>query len=208
MRRLFLLTVVAGLAMAGTAGPALASSHTHHRSSSANVFATWHSRARLGHGQFEVTTWFVGAFTYEGRNTAQVVQDVVKCKRVSGRLRCRPVSFSDGFRRNLSATQFSFDRKHLSAAHLDAAFRLRTFVRGKGEHTSTVTVVVDWTGTGKITRNGGIDSFRSGCLHFHDVFHGKNRKATATGTFGKTALGTTTRAFMSTNSDLSVEHRC
>ena len=208
MRRTFLMTVVAGLVMAGTAGPALASTHTHNRSNSADAFASWHSRARLGHGQFEVTTWFVDTFTYEGHNTARVFVDVAKCKRVSGHLRCRPVSFSDGFIRNLSATQFTFDRKRLTAAHLDATFRMRTFVRGKGSHTSTLKVVVDWTGTGKLTHSGGVDSFRSGCVHFHDVFHGKNRKATATGTFGKTALGSTTRAFMSTNSDMSISHRC
>jgi hypothetical protein len=202
------MTAVAGLMIGGAAGPALAATHHHSRSSTAYVFAVWRSRVHLPHGQFELTSTFVNMFEYEGRLSAQVGQDVVKCKRVSGRLRCRPVSFSVGFARNLSATQASFDRKRLQTAHLDAAFKLRTFVRGKRPTTSTVTVVADWTGTGKIIRNGGVSTFRSGCLHFHDVFHGRNRTATATATFNKIALGNALHAVLAANTDSSIEHRC
>jgi len=201
------MTVVAGLVMGGAAGPALAASHTHSRFSSASAFAEWHSKVRLSHGLFEVTTWYVNVFQDSGRTAGEVAKEVLKCKRVNGHPRCRPVSFSFGFRK-LTAAQATLDRKHLQSAHLDAAFRLRTFVRRKLVSTSTVTVVADWTGTGKIRRSGGVDSFRSGCLHFHDVFHGKNRAATATGTFGKTALGSAKHALLSTNTDSSIEHRC
>jgi hypothetical protein len=208
MRRVFLMTVAAGLVIGGAAGPALAASHNHSRFSSADAFAVWRSKVHLKPGHVEVITRFVEVFQSGGRTASQVVQDVVKCKRVSGHLRCRQVSFSFGFRRNLTASQATLDRKHLSSAHLDASFRLRTFVRGKRASTSTVTVVADWTGTGKIKRSGGVDSFHSGCVHFHDVFHGRNRAATATGTFNKTALGSTTHAFIATNTDSSIEHRC
>jgi hypothetical protein len=207
MRRVFLMTVAAGLVIGGTAGPALAASHTHNRSSSTDAFAVWRSRTPLSHGQFKLTTWFIGVFQFSDRTSGQVIKDVVKCKRVNGHARCRRVSFSAGFKR-LTATEFTIDRKRLRSAHLDAAFRLRTFVRGKRVHVSTVKVVADWTGVGKITRSGGIDTFRSGCLHFHDVFHGKNRAATATATVNKTALGSSTRASLSTNTDVFIEHRC
>jgi hypothetical protein len=203
-----MMTVVAGLVIGGAAGPALAASHHHSRSSSADAFAVWRSKARLSPGHFKLTTWFVDVFQSSGRTAGQVGVDVAKCKRVNGHLRCRPVSFSFGFRRNLTASEATLDRKHLQSAHLDASFRLRTFVRGKRSSTSTVTVVADWTGTGKIIRSGGVDSFRSGCVHFHDVFHGRNRAATATGTFDKTALGTAKNAFLATNTDSSTEHRC
>ena len=208
MRRLFLMTVVAGLMIGGAAGPALAATHHHGRSSNTYVFAVWRSRTSLGKGQFELTSSFVNVFQYEGRISAQVGRDVVKCKRVNGRTRCRSVSFSVGFARNLSASQVSVDRKKLQSAHLDAAFKVRTFVRGKRPTTSTVTVVADWTGTGKIIRSGGISTYRSGCLHFHDVFHGRSRAATATGSFNKVALGTATRALLATNTDSFTEHRC
>lgn len=207
MRRLFLMTVAAGLVIGGAAGPALASTHDHGRSSSAYAFATWRTRTSLGHGQFELTTYFVDVYQSGGRNAGQVGQDVAKCTRASGHLRCRPVSFSYGFRR-LTASQATLDRKHLLSAHVDATFRLRTFVRGKKPTTSTVTVVADWTGTGRIVRNGGISTYRSGCVHFHDVFHGRNRAATATGTFNKTALGTASRASLSDSTDSYIEHRC
>jgi len=202
------MTVVAGLMIGGAAGPALAATHHHGRSSSAYVFALWRSRVPLPKGHFEITSSFVNLFQYEGRTQARVGVEVVKCKRVSGRQRCRLVSFSFGSLRNLTASQATLDRKRLQSAHLDAAFRVRTVVRGKRPTTSTVTVVADWTGIGKIRRSGGVDSFRSGCVHFHDVFHGKNRAATATATFNKTALGSANHAFMATNTDSFIEHRC
>jgi hypothetical protein len=208
MRRVFLMTMAAGLVMGGAAGPALAATHHHARFSSTEAFAAWSSKVKLKPGQFEITTHFVDLFQSGGRTAAQVEQDVAKCKRVSGHLRCREVSFSFGFSRNLTASQASLDRKHLLSAHLDAAFKLHTFVPGKPSSTSTVTVVADWTGTGKIIRSGGINSFRSGCMHFHDVFHGRNRKATATGTFGKIALGSTNHAALAANTDSFVFHRC
>src|SRR5262249_14343994 len=151
--RLFLMTVVAGVVISGAAGPALAATHSHGRFSDVNAFAVWRSKVHLSKGQVEITTRFVNVFESGGRLGAQVGQDVAKCKRVSGHLRCRPVSFSFGFRR-LTASQATLDRKHLASAHLDASFRLRTFVRGKRPSTSTVTVVADWTGTGKIRRSG------------------------------------------------------
>ena len=202
------MTMVAGLVMAGAAGPALAATHHHSRFSSTEAFAAWSSKVKLKPGQFEITTRYVDVFQSGGRTAAQVEQDVAKCKRVSGHLRCREVSFSFGFSRNLTASQASLDRKHLLSAHLDAAFRLHTFVHGKPPSTSTVTVVADWTGTGKIMHSAGVNSFHSGCVHFHDVFHGRNRKATATGTFNKIALGNARQALLATNTDSFTFHRC
>ena len=202
------MTVVAGLVLGGAAGPVLAATHHHSRFSNVYVIAVWRSKVHLSHGQSEFTTTYVNLSEYEGRITARVARELVKCKRVSGHTHCRLVSFSAGSARNLTATQVSIDRKKLQSAHLDAAIKLRTFVRGKRTTTSTVTVVTDWTGTGKIRRNGGVESFRSGCIHFHDVFHGKTRAATATGTFGKIALGSARNAFLATNTDSFIEHRC
>jgi hypothetical protein len=208
MRRIFLIMVIAGLVTGATAGPALASSQTHHRFSSAAVVAVWHSKARLSAGRFRLITWFVGVFPSGSRTSSQVFKDVAKCKIVSGHPRCRQVSFSSGFRRSLTAAEFTFDRKHLEAAHLDAAYKLRTFIRGKPVRTSRVTIVADWAGTGKIARSGGVNSFHSGCLHFHNTFKDRHRAATATGTVNRTSLGSTKDAFLSTSTDVVVEHRC
>src|SRR6266702_6673860 len=151
MRRVFLVLVIAGLVTGGMAGPALASSHTHHRFSGAAAAAAWHSKVRLSSTRFQLTTWFVGVFTSGGRTFSQVVKEVDKCRMVSGHQRCRVVSFSAGFRNNLTAAQFTVDRKHLQSAHLDASYKLRTFTPHKPVRTSRATVVADWAGTGKIS---------------------------------------------------------
>jgi len=206
MRRLFLVTVIAGLATGLMAGQALASSHSHQRFRSAAVVAVWQSKTRLSSTQFKLTTWFVGVFPSERGTFSQVDREVAKCHVVSGHRRCRGVSFAVGVRRNLTATQFTFDRRHLKTAHLDATYQLRTFTKPK--RTFRVTIVADWAGTGKISRSGGIDNFRSGCLHFHDVFKNRQRRAIATGSENGKSLGSTKRAFLSTSSDLFVSHRC
>lgn len=208
MRRAFLVMVIAGLMTGGMAGPALASSLTHHRSSSAAATAVWRSKVRLSPGRIQLTTWFVGVFRSGSRTSGQVFKDVARCKMVGGHRRCREVSFSSGFRRSLTAAQFTFDRRHLQAAHLDATFKLRTFTRGKTVRTSRVTVVADWTGTGKILRIGAVDNFHSGCLHFHNTFKERHRAATATGSVNGKSLGTARNAFLSTGTDLVVLHRC
>lgn|SRR5215472_4771055 len=208
MRRVFLVMVIAGVVAGGMAGPALASSHTDHRFRGAAATAVWHSKVRLSSTRIQLTTWFVGVFPSGGRAFGQVFKEVDNCKVVSGHKRCRLVSFSDGFRSGLTAAQFTFDRKHLQSAHLDATFKLRTFIPHKPARTSRVTIVADWTGTGKISHSGGVDSFHSGCLHFHDAFHSRNRKATATGSVDKKSLGSARNAFLSTSTDVFVEHRC
>ena len=212
MRRVFSAIVAAGLAtgvMAGVmAGPALASSQTHHRFSSAAVVAAWHSKVRLSPGRFQVTTWFVGVFPSRRGTASEVVKEVDKCTVVSGHRRCRVVSLSAGFRKSLTAAQFSFDRRHLQAAHLDATYKLRTVIPRKPPRTSTVTIVATWTGTGKISRSGGVSNFHSGCLHFHNTFKERHRAATATGSVNGRSLGSTKDAFLSTSTDVVVEHRC
>jgi len=208
MRRVILVMVIAGLMTGLMAGPALASSRTHHRSASAAVIAVWHSKTRLPAGRFRLTTWFVGVFPSASRTPSQVVKEVDRCTVVSGHRRCRIVSFSDGFRRSLTAAQFTFDRKHLQVARLDAAYKLRTFIRGKPVRTTRVRVAAGWAGTGKITRSGGVNSFHSGCLHFHNTFKDRHRAATATGSVNGNPLGSTTHAFLSTSTNVAIEHRC
>jgi len=208
MRRTIIAMVVAGLTAGLTASPALAASRPHHRFSGADVTAAWQSKTRLSPGRFELTTWFVGVFTSSSGTASQVVKEVAKCKVVSGHQRCRVVSYSAGLRRSLTAAQFTFDRKHLTAAHLDATYKLRTFIPRKPARTFRVRIVANWSGTGKISRNGGVDNFRSGCLRFHDTFHGRNRPATATGSVNGKSLGSTKHAFLSTSTDVTVEHRC
>jgi hypothetical protein len=208
MRRVFLVMVIAGLVTGSMAGSALASSRTHHRFSSASMTAVWHSKVRLSSTRFQLTTWFVGVFPSKDRTFSEVFKEVARCRVVSGHKRCREVSFSDGFRRRLTASEFTFDRKHLQSGHLDATYKLRTFIRHKPPRTSKVTIVADWTGTGKISHSGGVDVFHSKCLHYHDAFHGRDRKATATGSVNGKSLGSTTNAFLSTNTDVFVEHRC
>ncbi|SRR5258706_947639 len=208
MRRVIVTMVTAGLVTGAMAGPALASSNTAHRFSGAAAIAEWQSKVHLSSGRFQLTTWFVGLFPSSNRTSSEVFKEVANCKLVSGHRRCRVVSFSDGFRRNLTAAQFTFDRKHLQVAHLDAAFKLRTFMRGKPVRTSRVTIVADWAGTGKISHSGGVNNFHSRCLHFHDAFKERQRTATATGSVNGKSLGSARRAFLSTNTDVVVEHRC
>jgi hypothetical protein len=208
MRRVFVIMVIAGLMTGGMAVPALASSPTHHRFTFAAVTAQWRSKARLSAGRFELTTWFVGAFPSSSGTFSQVAREVDRCRVVSGHRRCRLVSFSFGFRRSLTAAQFTWDRKHLQSAHLDATYKLRTFIPHKPARTSRVTVVANWAGTGKITHSGGVNSFHTSCFHFHDTFRGRSRMATATGTVNRTSLGTTKNASLSTQTDVVLEHRC
>jgi hypothetical protein len=208
MRRVIVTMVAAGLVTGAMAGPALASSNTAHRFKGAAAIAEWQSKVPLSSGRFKLTTWFVGLFSSSSRTSAEVFKEVANCKMVNGHRRCRFVSFSNGFRRSLTATQFTFDRKHLQVAHLDAAFRLRTFIRGKPSRTSRVTVVADWAGTGKISHSGGIDSFHSRCVHFHETFKERRRMATATGSVNGKSLGSAKRASLSTNTEVIVQHRC
>jgi hypothetical protein len=200
--------VIAGLMTVGMAGSALASSPTHHRFTSAAVTAEWRSKVLLPSGRFELTTWFVGVFPSSSGTFSQVVKEVDRCRVVSGQRRCRLVSFSFGFRRSVTATQFTWDRKHLQSAHLDAAYKLRTFIPHKPARTSRVTIVADWAGTGKISHSGGVNGFHTGCFHFHDTFRGRSRMATVTGSVNRKSLGTTKNASLSTQTDVVLEHRC
>jgi hypothetical protein len=208
MRRVLMIMVIAGLMTGGMAGPALASSHTHHRFTSAAVTAEWRSKVRLSSGRFELTTWFVGVFPSSGQTFSQVFNEVDKCRVVSGHRRCRLVSFSFGFRRSITAAQFTWDRKHLQSAHLDAAYKLQTFIPKKPMRTSKVTIVADWAGTGKITHSGGVNNFHTSCFHFHDTFRSRSRMATATGSVNRKSLGTTKNASLSTQTDILLEHSC
>jgi len=197
----------AGIMAGGMAGPALASTQSHERYASAAVTADWRSRVRLPSG-FELTTWFVGVFPSSGRTYSQLYKQVIKCQKVNGRERCRLVSFSFGFTRSLSATQFTWDRKHLQSAHLAATYKVRTFRPKKPAQTSKVTIVAAWTGTGKITHSGGVSTFHSKCIHYHNTFRGRNRKATATGSANGTSLGTARGAALSTQVNVILDHTC
>lgn len=207
MRRVFIAMVAAGLATGVMASPALASARSHHRFSSAAVIGVWHSKTHLSSARFELTTWFVGVFSFSGDTGSKVFKEVDTCTVVSGHQRCRVVSVSAGSR-SLTAAQFTFDRRQLRAAHLDATYTLRTFIPGKPGRTFKVTIVATWSGTGKISRSGGVSNFRSGCVRFHDTFHGRNRSATATGSVGGKSLGSTKEAFLSTSTDVVVQHMC
>jgi hypothetical protein len=208
MRRVFGAMVAAGLATGAMASPPLASSQSHHRFSGTAVVAVWHSKTRVSPGRFKLTTWFVGVFPSPSGTASQVVKEVDKCTVVSRHRQCRIVSVSAGFRKGLTAAQFTFDRKHLEAAHLDATYRLRQLVPRKPGSTSRVTIAATWTGSGKISRSESVDNFHSGCLRFHDTFHGRTRSATATGSVDGKSLATTTDAFLSASTDVLVEHRC
>jgi hypothetical protein len=208
MRKISLVIAIAGLVVGVMAGPALASSGAHHRIHGAAVTAVWRSKTPLSGGRFMLTLWFVGVFPGARGTASEVVKEVAKCQMVSGRPRCKLVSFAVGFRRSLPATAFSFDSKHLLAAHLDAPYTLRILKPGPPGMTENVTIVADWTGTGKIVHSGGVSSFHTKCLHYHDTFRGRDRAATATGSENGTSLGTTKAADLSTSSDVVIEHRC
>jgi hypothetical protein len=198
--------VIAGLMTGAMAGTALASSH--HRFTFAAVTAEWRSKVRLSSGRVELTTWFVGVFPSASRTSSEVFKEVDRCRVVGGHRRCRLVSFSFGSRRSLTAAQFTWDRKHLQSAHLDATYKLHTFIPHKPGRTSRVSIVADWAGTGKISHSGGVDSFHTRCFHFHDTFHGRSRMATATGSVNRKSLGTTKNASLSTQTDIVLEHSC
>jgi hypothetical protein len=207
MRRVFLVMVVAGLVTGVMAGPALASSQVHHRFRSAAVVAVWRLKVRESSTRFTLTTWFVGVFPSARDTASQVVREVDQCQEVSGRQRCQVVSFAAGFRKSLPAAQFTFDAKHLQTARLHATFQLHTF-KPKPGRTFAVTIAAAWTGTGKISHSGGVSSFHSGCLHFHDTFQGRQRPAIATGSANGKSLGSTHNAFLATSTDVVVEHQC
>jgi hypothetical protein len=207
MRRAFIVMVAAGVTAGLIASPALASSQTHNRLSSAEAVAVWHSKTRVAPGRSMVTTWLVDVFRGPDGTASQVIKEVDACAVVSGHQQCRLASVSVGFR-SLTSAQFTMDSKHLAAAHLDATYTLRTVFPKRPARTFKVTIVAAWTGTGTISRSGGVSTFRSGCLRFHDTFHGRNRAATATGSANGHSLGSTKNASLSTSTDVSIEHLC
>jgi hypothetical protein len=203
IRRVFLVTAAACLATGLTAGPALAS-HTHQRFHSEAAFAVWQTKTPISSTEFKVTTWFVGLFPSNHGTFSDVEREVAKCTKVNGHLRCRGVSFAFGFRR-LSASQFTFDSRHLNSASVDATYQLRQF---KPRRTFRVKIVANWAGTGKISRSHGTDNFHSGCLSFHASFKDRQRAAVATGSVNAKSLGSTKRASLSTDTSLVIRHTC
>ncbi len=209
MRRVLLATVLAGLVTGLTAGPALASSPVHNRSSYASIEAFWHSKVRLSSTQFKLTTWYVGVYPSSRGTFSDLYKEVDKCRLVSGHRRCTLTSYSAGYRKSLPADQFSYDARHLATAHLDATYKLRTFTRqGVAGPAFRVTIVADWAGTGKLSRDGGTSTYHSGCLRFHNTFKDRHRSATATGAINGKSLGTTSDAFLSAGTSLVIEHDC
>jgi hypothetical protein len=209
MRRVFLATLLAGLVTGLTAGPALASAPVHNRSSNASIEAFWHSRIRLSSTRFELITWYVGVYPSSSGTFSDLYKEVDKCRLVSGHRQCRFVSFSSGYRNNLPADEFSYDARRLETAHIDATYKLRTFTgKGKAGPAFKVTIVADWTGTGKLSHDQGSSTYHSGCLRFHFVFHDRTRSATATGTLNGKSLGTTKDAFLSAGTSLNVVNFC
>jgi hypothetical protein len=205
MRRVFLVVAIACLTSGLMAGPALASTRTHERYKNDAANAFWQSKTPLSSTSYELTTWYVGVYTSSHGTFSQLVKSVAKCHRASGRQRCREVSFAFGFLSHLTAKQFTFDAKRLDSAHLNATYLLHQY---KPKKTFKVTIVADWTGTGKLSHNGGNDNYHSGCLRFHDTFKGRSRKASVTASENGTSLGTARQAFLSTNSYLTISHRC
>lgn len=209
MRRVLLVMVLAGLVTVLTAGPALASPPVHSRSSYASIEAFWHSKVRLSATRFKLITWYVGVYPSSGGTVSDLYKEVDKCRLVSGHRRCTVVSYSAGYRNSLPADQFSYDARHLAAAHLDATYKLRTFTKqGVAGPAFRVSVVADWAGTGKVSRDGGTSTYHSGCLLFHNTFKDRNRSATATGAINGKSLGTTNDAFLSAGTSLDIEHDC
>jgi hypothetical protein len=209
MRRIFLATVLAGLVTGLTAGPALASAPVHNRSSQASIEAFWHSKIRLSSTEFKLITWYVGVYPSSGGTFSDLYKEVDKCRMVSGHRRCTVASFASGYLNNLPAGQFSYDARRLETAHIDAIYKLRTFTRhGKAGRTFNVTIVANWTGMGKISRDHGTSTYHSGCLQFMFVFRDRTRSATAAGAVNGKPLGITKDAFISAGSSLQVEHNC
>lgn len=201
--------LLAGLMTGLTAGPALASAPVHNRSSNASIEAFWHSKIRLSSTSFKLITWYVGVYPSTSGTFSDLYKEVDLCRLVSGHRRCTFLSYSSGYRNNLTADQFSYDARHLGAAHIDATYKLRTFTRrGKAGPAFKATIVADWTGTGKISRDQGSSTYHSGCLGFHFVFHNRTRSATAAGALNGKSLGTTKEAFLSAGTSLAVEQHC
>jgi hypothetical protein len=136
-----------------------------------------------------------------------VVKEVDKCQVISGHRWCQVVSVAVGFRTSLPAAQFTFDAKHLQAARLHATYKLHT-LKPPGGPAFAAAIAASWAGTGKISHSGGVTNLHSGCLRLHDAFHARQRTATATGSVNGTSLGNTKNAFLSTSTDVTVEHRC
>jgi hypothetical protein len=209
MRRVLMATVLAGLMTGLTAGPALASSPVHNRSSYASIEAFWHSKVRLSSTRFKLITWYVGVYPSSRGTFSDLYKEVDKCRLVSGHRRCALASYSAGFRKSLPADQFSYDARRLATAHIDATYKLRTFTKqGVAGPAFRVTIVAGWAGTGKISRDGGTSIYHSGCTIFHFVFRDRTRSATATGVINGKSLGSTSDAFLSAGTSLGIEHDC
>jgi hypothetical protein len=209
MRRGLVATVLAGLVIGLTAGPALAATPLHNRSSYASVEAFWHSKVRLSSTSFTLITWYVGVYPTTSGTFSDLYKEVDQCSLVSGHQRCTFASYSTGYLNRLSARQFSYDAKRLESANIHATYTLRTFTKnGRTAPAVKVTIVAAWAGLGKLSRAGGSSTYHSGCFLFHYTFKDRHRSAAATGTVNGKSLGRTTDASLAASTSLSIQRRC
>jgi hypothetical protein len=176
--------------------------------------AFWTTQTIISATQYQLTTWYVGVFMTFGDNVqttfySDLYQDVEVC--LTSNNHCHEVSSQYGDSElTRPGDTFTMDVKNLTAAHLDATYRVQAYDQNGnpvGDPVKDV-IVADWTGTGSITRSHQKFSFHIGCFHFMATDKGSTRPATATGTLNGASLGKTKDTFFGGDASIQVDHTC
>jgi len=137
--------------------------------------AVWSTQTSTGRNSFTVTETYVYA-SEDGH--VWVDQGTYRC-RVSG----RSTSCSWGSFDTYSGTGGFSIESDLSSATLS------TTVSQDVRNGRTLQIAVTWTGTGALSKSRGSYSHTDECSTWRSSYRGESRRATATGSFGGTALG-------------------
>lgn len=209
MRRLLVAGVVVGMLMP-LGAPGSVAAGERYQSQSLNAF--WHSRKRVDADTYLRTTWYAGIYESGEGLWSDLYRQVQRCREREGRDRCRSDSFAYGEINDLGSGSFSIDSR-LSAAHLEATYRLHTREDGERVSLGRAHLVADLEGIGDVTRSRDSGSSHSRCDHYRYSGKWRYRRAVARGTLDfrgarDTDLGTTRVASIARGQVISVVHEC
>jgi hypothetical protein len=216
MRRLAAVVVVCLLGVGALALPAQAGGRSESYSSE-GLNAFWHSKRRVGGGEYRKTTWYAGAYlTTEGDEPAEFWSDLYRsvelCERRDGRDRCRTISNAIGVINDIGDGYLYVDAD-FESAEIQATYRIcERDRRGCDGPRRTVTVTATLAGRGKIRRSvSSHQQYEGSCLKFEYSDDYTYRRSIASGTLTgdvQKNLGDTKEASFSRGESSFVQNEC
>jgi hypothetical protein len=214
MRKMLTALTAASLVLS-LSGQAQAAEPRHENYQSSYVNAFWHSRVAVDNDTYLRITWYVGAYdSGEQGFFSDVYRDVERCEKRSGRDRCsyRQALSWYGYTSRSGANSFTVDSQ-LTAGHLDAYYKLYSYVDKERVLVGRFHVVADFSGTGDLTKGRESYSQHQGCTVFKYSGKYAYRDATATGTIARgdeaaQDLGETKDANFGASQFVDISHTC